>query len=98
MGDHKRAGRALERVDAVLQADIITDESRRATEAEHRATVRDALRGYPNAVAWSAFFSIAVIMTGYDCQIITSFYAQPAFQRKYGYEYPPGSGYGVFLS
>jgi hypothetical protein len=91
MKDDKRAAEALDRVEAVLKADVITEESKKGTDAEHRTTVWEAVRGYPKAIAWSALFSVAVIMTGYDGQIITSFYAQPAFQRKYGYEYPVGS-------
>jgi MFS family permease len=35
------------------------------------------------------FFCIAVVMAGYDAQIITTFYALPAFQQKYGDWIPP---------
>lgn len=53
-------------------------------QAEHELGFWTAVRQYPTAVFWAAFFCIAVIMAGFDAQIITSFYALPAFQTKYG--------------
>ncbi|KAH8771639.1 putative MFS transporter [Diaporthe sp. PMI_573] len=55
-----------------------------STVIEHETGFWQAVRQYPAATFWSAFFCIAVIMAGFDAQIITSFYALPAFQRKYG--------------
>jgi MFS transporter, SP family, general alpha glucoside:H+ symporter len=54
------------------------------TVIEHETGFWKAVSQYPAATFWSAFFCIAVIMAGFDAQIITSFYALPAFQRKYG--------------
>jgi hypothetical protein len=73
----KRDALPVDRVEAVIKAVDIAEASKQATEVEHHTTVWEAARAYPKAIAWSAFFSIAVIMTGYDCQIITSFFAQP---------------------
>lgn len=58
--------------------------TREITVIEHETGFWQAVRQYPAAAFWSAFFCIAVIMAGFDAQIITSFYALPAFQRKYG--------------
>lgn len=66
---------------------LVIGETRNITLAEHETGFWHALRQWPTATFWALFFSIAVIMAGYDGQIITSFYALPAFQRKFGYEY-----------
>ncbi|UNI22262.1 hypothetical protein JDV02_008165 [Purpureocillium takamizusanense] len=59
-------------------------ETREITVTEHELGFWKAVRMYPQATFWSMFFCIAVVMAGFDAQIITSFYALPAFQRKYG--------------
>ncbi|KAA8573516.1 hypothetical protein EYC84_005101 [Monilinia fructicola] len=61
-----------------------------ATEIEHSMTFRDGLRLYPAAVGWSAFFSLGIIMTAFDPQLLGSLYATPAFQRDFGYKYKDG--------
>ncbi|TWU70916.1 hypothetical protein ED733_000621 [Metarhizium rileyi] len=60
------------------------DQTRDITEAEHELGFWRAVQMYPQATFWSMFFCLAVVMAGFDAQIITSFYALPAFQRKYG--------------
>ncbi|KAG5952839.1 hypothetical protein E4U53_007771 [Claviceps sorghi] len=60
------------------------DQTRDITEIEHELGFWTAVRMYPQATFWAMFFCIAVVMAGFDAQIITSFYALPAFQRKYG--------------
>ncbi|KYK58796.1 MFS transporter [Drechmeria coniospora] len=60
------------------------DETRDVTVTEHELGFWQAVRMYPQATFWSFFFCIAVVMAGFDAQIITSFYALPAFQRRYG--------------
>lgn len=63
------------------------DATQDITIAEHELGFWEAVKQYPSAVLWALFFCIAVIMAGFDAQMITSFYALPAFQRKFGYEY-----------
>ncbi|CAG8972049.1 hypothetical protein HYALB_00004913 [Hymenoscyphus albidus] len=60
------------------------DATRDITNAEHELKFWDAVRQYPMAVFWALFFCIAVIMAGFDAQIVTSFYALPSFQTHYG--------------
>ncbi|KAG6129566.1 hypothetical protein E4U22_004527 [Claviceps purpurea] len=60
------------------------DQTRDITEMEHELGFWHAVQMYPQATFWAMFFCIAVVMAGFDAQIITSFYALPAFQRKYG--------------
>ncbi|RDL39429.1 putative maltose permease [Venustampulla echinocandica] len=63
------------------------DATRDITSAEHNLGFWTAVKQYPTAIFWALFFCISVIMAGFDAQLITSFYALPAFQRRFGYEY-----------
>ncbi|KAH8648299.1 general substrate transporter [Tricladium varicosporioides] len=81
--DVKGAENAVSIHDATTKE--IGEESRRATELEHSMSFRQALKLYPKAVGWSAFFSMGVIMTAFDPQLLGSLYATPAFQRDFGY-------------
>lgn len=47
----------------------------------------EAVKQYPIALFWAAFFGIAVIQAGFDAQLVTSFYALPAFQQRFGSVY-----------
>jgi SP family general alpha glucoside:H+ symporter-like MFS transporter len=67
-----------------------TKEARAANEAEHSMTVRQALRAYPWAVAWSLTISMSIIMEGYDTNLVGNFYAYPEFKRQFGREFPHG--------
>jgi MFS transporter, SP family, general alpha glucoside:H+ symporter len=61
-----------------------SDTLRLRTEAEHSLTFWAAVYQYPRSLLWAWFFCIAVVMAGYNAQIITSFFALPAFQHKFG--------------
>jgi hypothetical protein len=54
-----------------------------ATEAT--MGVFSALKLYPKAAAWSVFFSLGVIMTGFGPQVMGNLYGVPKFQRDFGY-------------
>jgi SP family general alpha glucoside:H+ symporter-like MFS transporter len=60
------------------------EEARRAAEEEHQLTLRQAIRLHPTAILWSVLLSTCIIMEGYDIVLMSSFFAQPAFSRKYG--------------
>lgn len=51
---------------------------------EKEIGVLEAIRLYPLEVFWCAVFCLGVVMAGYDGQIISSFYALPAFQKRFG--------------
>lgn len=70
------------------------DKTRDITVVEHELGFWRAVCMYPKATFWAMFFCIAVVMAGFDGQIITSFYALPAFQRKYGDKV--GDGYEIY--
>jgi MFS transporter, SP family, general alpha glucoside:H+ symporter len=72
----------------IRKGDLLTvDATRDFTKAEHELPFWVAFRQYPQAVFWAFFFCIAVIMAGFDAQLVTSFYALPAFQQRFGYLY-----------
>lgn len=55
-----------------------------ANNHEHSLTVRQALKSYPWAVAWSLIVSLSIIMEGYDTILIGSLYAYPTYARRFG--------------
>lgn len=55
--------------------------------AEHQLNFPDVLRLYPKAIAWSAFFSVGVISTAFDQQLVGSLFSVPQFRRDFGYRY-----------
>jgi SP family general alpha glucoside:H+ symporter-like MFS transporter len=60
------------------------EEARQAAQEEHRLTLSQAVRLHPKAILWSVLLSTSIIMEGYDIVLMNSFFAQPAFSRKYG--------------
>ncbi len=70
-------------VDIKKGALLEIDATRDITNAEHDLGFWAAVEQYPNAVFWAMFFCIAVIMAGFDAQLVTSFYALPAFQQRF---------------
>ncbi|KAG7136551.1 General alpha-glucoside permease like protein [Verticillium longisporum] len=58
---------------------------------ETTLALREALRYYRKAIAWSLAVSTATIMESYDLMLIGSFFAFPPFQRKFGVQLPNGS-------
>ncbi|KAH8601835.1 general substrate transporter [Bisporella sp. PMI_857] len=60
-------------------------QARLATEIEHQMTFWEAVKLYPSCVGWSIFFSMGIIMTAFDPQLLGSLYATPAFQKDFGY-------------
>lgn len=56
----------------------------RATETEHQMGFRRSLRMYRKAVFWSVAMSTAIVMEGFDINLLNSLYGFPSFQRKFG--------------
>ncbi|KAK7179732.1 hypothetical protein DPSP01_001362 [Paraphaeosphaeria sporulosa] len=74
-------------------ADIaqLTQDATRATKAEQKMTLMEGIRLYPKAIAWSVLLSGAIIMEGYDINLIANLQAVPAFKRKFGVQLADGS-------
>lgn len=86
MVDHygTRASQHLRKGNITIGA-IDGSEPPQAHEQEHELSFLQALKLYPTAVFWSVFFSLGVIMTAFDPQLLGNLYATPAFQRDFGY-------------
>jgi SP family general alpha glucoside:H+ symporter-like MFS transporter len=67
-----------------LKFSALVGEAQTATDAEHAMTIREAIRLYPKAIAWSILFSTSIAMEGFDLILISSLFAFPPFTKKYG--------------
>lgn len=63
------------------------EEARQATALEHSLSLREAIRLYPKAIGWSLFFSLGIIMTAFDPQLLGQLFATPKFQEDFGYKF-----------
>ncbi|KAK3718382.1 hypothetical protein LTR37_005195 [Vermiconidia calcicola] len=66
---------------------IAGEEARQATADEHNLTFTQAVKTYPKAIGWSMFFSLGIVMTAFDPQLLGQLYATPRFQRDFGYKF-----------
>jgi len=69
----------------------LTGDASKATRAEQRMTLREGIRLYPKAIAWSILLSTAIIMEGFDKNLITNIIAVPGFKNRFGVRQPDGS-------
>lgn len=78
---------------SVANPDIanLTEDAAKATQAEQTMTLMQGLRLYPKAVGWSVLLSCAIIMEGFDINLIANLLAVPAFKRRFGEQLPDGS-------
>ncbi|BCS26788.1 uncharacterized protein APUU_51499S [Aspergillus puulaauensis] len=66
-----------------------------AVQSERQMGFRESIRLYPMAAVWSVGLSTAVIMEGYAVMLLSSFYALPQFNRKYGQLQPEDGTYVI---
>ncbi|GMM35181.1 hypothetical protein DASC09_025060 [Saccharomycopsis crataegensis] len=59
-------------------------DSKNHAQYEKDIGILEAVKKYPKEVFWCSVFCLGVVMSGYDSQIISSFYALPAFQKRFG--------------
>ncbi|KAH7213218.1 putative general alpha-glucoside permease [Fusarium oxysporum] len=78
-----------------------------AAEEERGTTFLKSVKQHRAAVAWSVLLSTAIIIEGYDMELIGSLNAQPAFMKRYGNQLPSirlsngasvGSRIGLYLN
>lgn len=68
----------------------LTHDATRATKSEQKMTLLEGIRLYPKAIAWSVLLSGAIIMEGYDINLINNLFAVPAFKERFGVALPNG--------
>lgn len=83
---------------ATVKLPYLTVDAKDATDREHSMTVREAIKLYPKAVAWSVFLSSAVAMEGYDIILIAAFFAFPPWNEKFGTRIPGSDKYQVSVA
>jgi SP family general alpha glucoside:H+ symporter-like MFS transporter len=76
---------------SMLDAKQVTADAHKASESEQNMTLKQGLRLYPKAIAWSVLLSAAIIMEGFDKVLIANLFAVPAFKQKYGDLLPDGT-------
>ncbi|KAH7368721.1 alpha glucoside transporter [Plectosphaerella cucumerina] len=57
-----------------------------AIDNERQMSIRDSFRFWPKAIAFSFVISLAIIMEGYDTNLMSNFYAYPPFRNRFGNE------------
>lgn len=64
----------------------INENARNNDHKEKVMPLAEGLRTFPKAALWSVILSTALVMEGYDTNLLNSMYALPAFKKKYGEE------------
>lgn len=64
----------------------ISNNAKENDAKEKLMPLKEGIKTFPKAVLWSVVLSSAIIMEGYDTNLINSFYAFPDFLRKFGEE------------
>ena len=93
MADEKEiqpAGTNFDTTEHTKAAEKVINDARLATEKEHRMSLWQGIKLYPKAVGWSILISTCIAMEGYDVCLLSNFYGNPVFNRKYGEQLPNG--------
>ncbi|OHE99782.1 NACHT and WD domain-containing protein [Colletotrichum orchidophilum] len=62
----------------------MVEDAKASNEADALLTVREALKKYKAAMFWAMLLSVALIMEGFDGNMMSSFYGQAQFQARFG--------------
>lgn len=73
----------------------ISNNARESDVKEKNMPFGEALKTFPKAAMWSIILSSAIIMEGYDTNLLNSFYSFPDFNKKFGTYYPEQDTYQI---
>lgn len=78
---------------SMTNADLaqLKDDAFKATKAEQSMSLREGIRLYPKAIAWSVLLSTAIIMEGFDKNLINNIIVVAGFRRSFGELQPNGT-------
>lgn len=62
----------------------ISEDAKDNDAKDKKMPLIEGLKTFPKAAMWSVILSSALIMEGYDTNLLNSMYAMPAFKEKYG--------------
>ncbi|RCK65188.1 Maltose permease MAL61 [Candida viswanathii] len=65
----------------------MSNEARDEDQRDKNMTLSDSLKMFPKACFWSVVSSAAIIVEGYDTNLLASFYADESFAKKFGKYY-----------
>lgn len=63
---------------------LIRNDASEAANLETNMSLKDGIRLYPAAIAWSMAISTCIVMEGFDLVLINGLYGQPAFAKRFG--------------
>ncbi|ABN67427.1 maltose permease [Scheffersomyces stipitis CBS 6054] len=63
----------------------MSNEARENDNKEKNMPLKECLRTFPKAVMWSIILSTAIVMEGYDTNLLNSLFGFPAFNKKFGH-------------
>ncbi|CAI5760526.1 unnamed protein product [Candida verbasci] len=66
----------------------LSNEARNEDLRDKKMTFKEGFRMFPKAIMWSMIISTAIIMEAYDSNLLSNFYAYPAFAERFGVYYP----------
>ncbi|KAI5956148.1 hypothetical protein CANMA_004577 [Candida margitis] len=73
----------------------MSEDARADDQREKQMSLKEGIKTFPKAIAWSLILSTALIMEGYDTNLLTSFYAYPGFRKKFGDYYSGINDYQI---
>ena len=73
----------------------ISQNAKENDKQDKHMSLKEGLKTFPKAAMWSVILSTAIIMEGYDVNLLNSFYSFPDFVRKFGEYYPDQDKYEV---
>lgn len=62
----------------------VSDNAKAEDNKEKLMSLKEGIKAFPKAAMWSVILSSVLIMEGYDTNLLSSFYGQPAFAKKFG--------------
>ncbi|PWN23173.1 putative maltose permease [Microstroma glucosiphilum] len=64
--------------------DAMLHDAAQVTQEEQSVGIWETIRRHPYAIMWVMLFGLGLVQEGYDLMLLSSFYAQPAFTRRFG--------------
>lgn len=73
----------------------MSNDAQNNESTEKSMSLREGIKTFPKAVFWSVVLSTAIIMEGYDTNLLNSLYSFPGFNKKYGEYFESIGGYQI---
>lgn len=82
--NNKTSSHVAEKVEPMGSHHNVADDTNAAIHNEHKMSVRQSLRFWWKAIAFSFVISLAVVMEGYDTSLMNKFFAFQPFRNRFG--------------